>query len=169
MRTFVKYQCESPLPAGHIGGVSLDSHTLPHTLNWQGTGLGWSTKPSCTTLAVSLIHYLPIIWTSLLNSCSLGLSELFIISMLSAWADQFLLLGTFFWRREEISTNSQALLNWSPWEIFLRDSEEWYLELQICIGSVFPRNLILLWIINLTFPSTCLHLFSSSSWRLTLK
>ena len=40
-----------------IVGVSHDSHTLPHTLTWQGAGLGWSTKPSYTSLAVSFIHY----------------------------------------------------------------------------------------------------------------
>lgn len=146
MRTFLKYQWERP----HVRGSAL---TVTHSpIPSPGKELGLDGSQS----QVAQLWQ----WVSSTIYPLFG----------QAWADQFLLLGTFFWRREEISTNSQALLNWwSPREIFLTDSEEWYLELQICIGSVFPRNIILLWIINLTFPSTCLRLFSPSSWRLTLK
>lgn len=119
MRTFLKYQCESPLPAGHIErGQPGQSHTPPCP-HLAGSGAWMGHKAKLHNCAASFLHGLPISWTSSLNSCSVGLSTLFIISMLSARADQFLLRGTFFWRREEISTNSQALLNLvKPWRDF---------------------------------------------------
>lgn len=83
--------------------LSLDGQENQVAQRWQG--------------ATSTIY--PSLRTTLLNSCSFGLSEIFIILMLSAWADQFLLLGIFLWRRGEISANSQVLFkllnSWGPW------------------------------------------------------
>ena len=175
MSMFLKYQCEKPLPAGHIGeGQHWQSHTplYPHL---AGSGAWTVHKAKLHNFGSErhplFTHYLD----NLLNSCNLSLSELFIILVLSAWADQFLLLGTFLWRRAEFSTNSQALFKllnwWGPWADFSNRLRRMVFGAENLHGVSFSRNVIL-WIVNLkrlVFPSTCLHLFSPSSRRLTLK